>query len=176
MFSNSVFEHVPGVEPVFAEIRRALRPGGRLVFTVPSEHLNPTLRWPRRIERSLGAAAASRWQRWWDRKVAHVNLGGEPHWRSLLSEAGLEVKVCRPMLGPEVVASCERWQLLHNVGVGRVNLGNAIRGLVDGPAAIGWDGPGNFLMRRTRRRVERLLEGEPAEPGANLLFVAERPR
>jgi SAM-dependent methyltransferase len=175
VFSNSVFEHVPRVDGLFAEIHRVLRPGGRLVFTVPSEHLNSMLRWPRRIRRVLGRGAAERWQRWWDRRVAHVNLGGEPFWRGLMEEAGLEVLVCRPMLHPGLIESTERWQMLHSVGLGRLNLGTALRLALEGSSHLGWNGPARFLMRRNARRLERLMEREPANPGANLLFVAQRP-
>jgi SAM-dependent methyltransferase len=173
--SNSVFEHVAGIDETFAEIRRVLKPGGRLVFTVPSEHLNAMLQWPRHLERMLGRHAAQCWQRWWDDKIAHVNLGGEPYWRKLLDEAGLRVIVCRPMLGPRLISHFERWQLLHNLGVGRFNAGNALRGLTEGPARLGWQRPITLLATRTRRQIENLLEGEPCDPGANLLLVADRP-
>ena len=173
--SNSVFEHVAGIDETFVEIRRVLKAGGRLVFTVPSEHLNAMLRWPRHLERLMGHSAARRWQRWWDDKIAHVNLGGEPYWRRLLDESGLRLIACRPMLGPRIINQFERWQLLHNLGVGRVNVGNGLRALTEGPARIGWRRPISLLETRTRRRIEDLLEGEPCDPGANLLLVADRP-
>ncbi len=37
IFSNSVLEHIPRLEPVFREIHRLLVPGGRFYFTVPSD-------------------------------------------------------------------------------------------------------------------------------------------
>jgi SAM-dependent methyltransferase len=36
IFSNSVLEHIPVLEPVFREIHRLLAPGGRLYLTVPT--------------------------------------------------------------------------------------------------------------------------------------------
>lgn len=36
VFSNSVLEHIPDLEPVFAEVARVLKPGGIFYFTVPS--------------------------------------------------------------------------------------------------------------------------------------------
>jgi SAM-dependent methyltransferase len=36
IFSNSVLEHIPLVEPVFREVLRLLAPGGRFYLTVPS--------------------------------------------------------------------------------------------------------------------------------------------
>lgn len=172
--SNSVFEHVAGIESVFAEIHRVLRPGGRLVFTVPSEHLNAMLRWPRRLERGFGARVTARWCHWWDGKLAHVNLGGEPYWTRLLEGAGFRLAACRHMLGPELVAEFERWQMLHNVGVGRANLGNLLRGAVAGLDRVGWRAPLRHLRARTTRRVEDLLGAETTSRGANLLFVADR--
>ncbi len=36
VFSNSVLEHIPMIEPVFREVHRLLAPGGRFYLTVPS--------------------------------------------------------------------------------------------------------------------------------------------
>lgn len=36
VFSNSVLEHIPFIEPVFLEVHRLLAPGGRFYLTVPS--------------------------------------------------------------------------------------------------------------------------------------------
>ena len=41
--STEVFEHVPDDRRAFAEVFRVLRPGGRLVFTVPLMDAQPTL-------------------------------------------------------------------------------------------------------------------------------------
>lgn len=41
--STEVFEHVPDDLQAFAEVRRVLRPGGHLVFTVPLMEAGPTL-------------------------------------------------------------------------------------------------------------------------------------
>jgi SAM-dependent methyltransferase len=41
--STEVFEHVPDDRRAFAEVRRVLRPGGCLVFTVPLMEAGPTL-------------------------------------------------------------------------------------------------------------------------------------
>ena len=41
--STEVFEHVPDDRRAFAEVHRVLRPGGRLVFTVPLMDAGPTL-------------------------------------------------------------------------------------------------------------------------------------
>ncbi len=39
VISNSVLEHIPGIDQALAELNRVLKPGGKLVFTVPSEYL-----------------------------------------------------------------------------------------------------------------------------------------
>ena len=38
IFSNSVIEHIPDIEPVLREAHRLLAPGGRFYMTVPSEN------------------------------------------------------------------------------------------------------------------------------------------
>ena len=43
IISNSVLEHIPGVDDVVAEIARVLQPGGRLIFCVPGDHFTELL-------------------------------------------------------------------------------------------------------------------------------------
>ena len=43
VFSNSVLEHIPDLEAVLSEVSRILQPGGKFLFTVPSQHFGEYL-------------------------------------------------------------------------------------------------------------------------------------
>jgi SAM-dependent methyltransferase len=87
-FSNSVLEHIPPLQQVLDELGRVVRPGGKLVFTVPNpgylEYLS-LRNWPSRIGLSgLGSAYAE-----WFRVVTRtVNLEWEGGWQARLDHAG----------------------------------------------------------------------------------------
>jgi len=43
VFSNSVIEHIDGIDQVLAEVARILKPGGKFIFTVPSHKFSEYL-------------------------------------------------------------------------------------------------------------------------------------
>ena len=51
--SNCVLEHIPPLDAALGEIGRVLRPGGKLVITVPSERFADSLFWPQAL-RAVG--------------------------------------------------------------------------------------------------------------------------
>jgi SAM-dependent methyltransferase len=87
-FSNSVLEHIPPLQEVLNELGRVVRPGGKLVFTVPNpgylEYLSLRA-WPSRLGlRRVGSAYAE-----WFRVVTRtVNLEWEEQWQARLELAG----------------------------------------------------------------------------------------
>jgi SAM-dependent methyltransferase len=90
VFSNSVLEHIPELEPVLADISRVLKTGGAFVFTVPSEFFHDCLggdtlpeRLLRRGNESTHAAI--------DRRLRHYRYWSEREWREKLAAVGLEV-------------------------------------------------------------------------------------
>jgi SAM-dependent methyltransferase len=90
-FSNSVLEHIPPLQEVLDELGRVVRPGGKLVFTVPNpgylEYLS-LRNWPVRLGLpGVGAAYAE-----WFRVVTRtVNLEWEVGWQARLDHAGFEL-------------------------------------------------------------------------------------
>ncbi len=90
--SNSVLEHIPPLQPVLNELGRVVRPGGRLVITVPNpgylEHLAL-----RRGPESIGLARLGRAYAEWFRRVTRtVNLEWEESWSARLGQAGFLVE------------------------------------------------------------------------------------
>lgn len=79
--SNSVLEHIPELEPVLAEVERVLRPGGRFVFCVPSEHFLDYLTVQRPAYRAF-----------FNRISRHHHCDSPETWRARLQSAGLTLE------------------------------------------------------------------------------------
>jgi SAM-dependent methyltransferase len=85
VFSNSTLEHVEPVAPALAGVADALRPGGRLIFTVPTE------RFTRVVADQFGSQYAHRL----NRSLGHRNLWSWSRWEEELTRAGLRVEDIR---------------------------------------------------------------------------------
>ncbi|NIS79472.1 MAG: methyltransferase domain-containing protein [Anaerolineales bacterium] len=91
-FSNSVLEHLPQLKAVLAEIRRILRRGAPLVFTVPNPGYKTELSVAatlRRLRLGFLAEAYEDWFMWMSRTR---NLLYEEDWESVLSEVGFSIE------------------------------------------------------------------------------------
>lgn len=111
IFSNSVLEHIGPLDDVLDEIRRVLRPGGRLVFTVPSDGFRRQLWWPRVLRAAGAHGPADRYVAALDRRVAHVNYLSEAAWRDRLRRHGLHMAVCVPYLSRRTIGA---WETVAN--------------------------------------------------------------
>ena len=111
VFSNSALEHMPALDTVIGEVARVLKPGGRLVFTVPSASFRGQLLWPRLL-RSVGLASLARaYVEHIDRRIAHVNYLSAEEWVLLLDRHGLVATSTVPYLSRNTVAA---WETLSN--------------------------------------------------------------
>lgn len=91
-FSNSVLEHVAHLDDVLAEVARVLRPGSRLVFTVPNPAYRDLLGIPATMRR-LGLSRLGRsYTRWFMRLTRTENLLDEEGWRARLERAGFSLE------------------------------------------------------------------------------------
>lgn len=79
VFSNSVIEHIQNIDQVLKEINRVLKPGGRLIATMPSDRLGEYLGWGK------GYAL------WFNYKYHHYNLLSKAVWKKLLKQNGLDL-------------------------------------------------------------------------------------
>jgi len=127
IFSNSVLEHVPDLEPVLGRCRELLVPGGRLIATVPLRRMNEHL------AVRLPAYARAR-----QRQLQHRNLWTTDEWRARLEEAGFETVTADPYLD---AAACRRWDRLDAaaaLGTGRYRVAPALHrlGVVALPAPM----------------------------------------
>ena len=91
VFSNSVLEHIADLEPVLEEVGRVLRPGGRFIFTVPSDAFRRMLDGYARRMTAGDPEGAEAYAARVDERLEHHHYHTPQEWTELLGEAGLSV-------------------------------------------------------------------------------------
>jgi SAM-dependent methyltransferase len=104
VFSNCVVEHLDDLPGTFAEVRRVLRPGGRFVFTVPSERFKELLFWPQVLSRLGLRGLARRYGNLINDMLVQKHLLPAQEWSRLLAGAGLETVRQQLYASPAVTA------------------------------------------------------------------------
>lgn len=160
VMSVSTLEHVPGVSAAFPELARVLRPGGRLIFTVPIEQLNEHLVGYRAL-RVAGPTLAQRYATALHAALTHVNVWAADHWIDLVRDSGLEVTHTERALSHRATMAFEA--LLPAAYANRV-----------WRRLTGKRPPHPAPMRRIAERIllPLLLEDDPR--GSNLFLVAAK--
>ncbi len=106
-FSNSVLEHMPGLDRVLVEVGRVLRRGAPFVFTVPNPGYRNELSFPRFLE-GLGlrraAKAYANYFMWMSRTR---NVFYEEEWARRLDQAGLDVERTERYFSPSALHALE---------------------------------------------------------------------
>lgn len=104
IFSNGVLEHVDDLAGSLAEVARVLRPGGRLILTVPTRHSNDLLAGSRLLRRAGLNRLAAAYARWHNTLFAHRNLFDLPEWERQLRAVGLDMIMYKWYNSPVTVA------------------------------------------------------------------------
>ena len=107
VYSHSVLEHIPDDLAAIAEAARVLRPGGRLIFTVPAPAFASRIR----IDRGEQALADI------NRRLGHYHYRTLDEWTTQLGQHGLEVVTTD---GHLPVATQKAWLRLDALMVQRV--------------------------------------------------------
>jgi SAM-dependent methyltransferase len=107
VLSNSVLEHIPGLDGIIAEVGRLLRKGGRFVFTVPGPGFHKNL-----AGSVLPHVGREAYLATLDRRLAHHNYLSPTEWDAMCRRNGLVVDNCLGYLdGPET----RRWETLSRM-------------------------------------------------------------
>jgi ubiquinone/menaquinone biosynthesis C-methylase UbiE len=88
--SNCVMEHIPDIDLALREIRRVLKPKGRLMITVPSEQFNRSY-FRQRLEK-IGLSGLGKW--YIDKLnlvFKHFHVDDSKTWETRMEKAGLKV-------------------------------------------------------------------------------------
>jgi SAM-dependent methyltransferase len=105
--SNSVLEHIPGLQAVLNEVGRVLQPGAPFAITVPNPGYRSQLSlpaWLRRIGlRRMSVAYAD----WFMGMSRTVNLLDEAGWAACFAEAGFEIEASQPYFSPSALHMLE---------------------------------------------------------------------
>ncbi len=174
VFSNSVLEHIPNVVPVVREAGRVLRPGGRFIFTVPSNHFRALLDGYVRRAEAGDVAGAKAYAANVDRWLAHHHYHTPAEWADLLANAGMTlVKACYYI--PETV---ERLWDRMNARYG-VNQPRSLWGALVSPRLrpLGYQAIlRRLVVKRLSHRWRTYYEMDvpPGEKGGGLLIVARK--
>ncbi len=174
VFSNSVLEHIPDVEPVLREAARVSRPGGRFIFTVPSDAFRQMLDgYVRRMDAGDDAGAEA-YASAVDARLEHHHYRTRAEWKSLLSRSGMKLLKAEYYMPKEVTRFWDRMNIRYGVGrrlsAWRVLVSPRLR-------VLGYQRIlRRIVVKELGRRWRPYYEAnvQPETRGSGLLIVAQR--
>ncbi len=118
VFSNSVLEHIPTLDPVLREAGRVLRSGGRFIATVPSDAFRRLLAGYRDRVAVGDFAGAEAYAAQVDRQLEHYRYPTPVEWSELLARAGMRLLHTRYYIPAAVAALWDRGNAAYGIGEG----------------------------------------------------------
>lgn len=95
VISNCVLEHISNIEFVLSEVFRVLRPGGKFIFTVPSDKYGELL-FGTMILRKFGLNTLAKIYINFVNKIGkQIHCWSIPQWKDILQSKGFKILLCR---------------------------------------------------------------------------------
>jgi SAM-dependent methyltransferase len=107
---NCVLEHIPDDEAALGETARILRPGGRLVLTVPGPRFHEGLYTYKALKARGERHLAQVYLREVDQRLAHYHYRDAAEWRGLLANAGFDLERLEPYMVEPALSLWDRMQ------------------------------------------------------------------
>ena len=106
-FSNSVLEHITGIDSVLKETNRVLKPGAVFIFSVPNHQFNQSLSIAKWFERIGAGTLGNHYRAFFDRIARHINLDSPEVWNDRLGKSGFEIESWRHYFSPSALRVTE---------------------------------------------------------------------
>ena len=112
LFSNSVLEHIQNIELVLKETTRILKPGGKILFTVPNENFKNQLFFYKMLNGLGMPGLASKYSIKRNKLLSHFNLYSQAKWKEIVNGCGLEAELMQDYVPGIVLAF---WDLIASI-------------------------------------------------------------
>lgn len=161
--SNSVLEHIDGVQEVLNDVGRCLEPGGHFMFAVPNERFKTEL-WGIGVLRGIGLGALTGAYSWFFNWVSrHINLDPPEVWCERLKIAGF--------------SEVRHWNYFPTEALHQLERGH----MANLPNLLWKKLTGRWVLFKNRRnpfihfdRIRRLVDAPLDEKGCCTFYVATR--
>lgn len=162
-FSNSVLEHIPGLQEVLNETARVLKPGALFLLCVPNHRWEENLSVSQFLRRIGLRRAADAYVRLFTRISRHVNMLSPEEWSARLEEAGFSVERSWHYFPPPALHALE-WG--HYFG-----LPSWISRMLTGRWILA---PGRWNLALTERWLRKYAQAVPNEQGTYSWYAGRR--
>ena len=163
VISNSVLEHISGIDPVLHDVARVLKPGGKLVVTMPTDNFTNNLGGSAILE-SIGLTRlANYYRRFFNRISRHAHTDSPETWADRFDEVGLEVEESREYFSTDALRALE---IGHAYG-----LPSALIHFLTGQWIIA---PWESNLRLTETWLRKYYEEDIPSEGTYVFFIVRK--